>query len=105
MIWIHLQWHPDLTVCRFAVSHQTPLAMAHLEKAVLAKLNERDISDSDHVAQQLHIDHTALVGTIKSLAAYEMIIAEVCRTAEAAARAVDAPAVAPCMHACRGGLS
>ena len=53
--------------------------MAELETALLARLHESDgeIADSDHLAQQLHIDHNALVGTIKSLEAYEMINAEV----------------------------
>lgn len=63
--------------------------MADLEKAVLARLNEGDVADSDDVAQQLRIEHTALVGTIKSLAAYEMINTEVGRIAGLAAQSVD----------------
>ena len=49
-----------------------------IEASVLQKINEADlIGDSGDFAAANAIDHLALVGVIKSLAASEMILVEV----------------------------
>jgi phenylalanyl-tRNA synthetase alpha chain len=53
-----------------------------LETALLQALNERGtVADSGDLAKELGVDHMQLVGTIRSLQASEMIVAEV-RTAK-----------------------
>ena len=52
--------------------------MSDLEKAVLATINETGcIANSLDFAEQHAVDHKAVIGVIKSLEQYEMVIAKV----------------------------
>lgn len=50
----------------------------NLEESLLKTINEvGEVKDSGEWAQSLGVDHGTLVGTIKSLIAHEMIVAQV----------------------------
>jgi hypothetical protein len=48
-----------------------------LESKLLRAVNDGGIADSGKYAESLRIDHQVVVGIIKSLLAYEMVIVEV----------------------------